>query len=79
LTHEDFLLKVSVEEGGFNVSGVSVHATDGHESENNTESAEFNDGGDVVGLVNAMALAEPLDDKTCFEAIDRAIGIRLDF
>jgi hypothetical protein len=79
LTHEDFLLKVSVEEGAFNVSRVSVHATGGHESENNIESAEFNDGREVVGLVNTMALAEALDDKTGFEAIDRAIGIRLEF
>jgi hypothetical protein len=56
-----------------------VHATGGHESENSTESAEFNNGGEGVGEINAGALPKALGDETDFEAVDTAIGIRVVF
>jgi hypothetical protein len=79
MMHEDFLLKDSIDEGGFNVNGVSVDATGGHDSDNGTESAEFDDRGEAVGIVDAGALAEALGDETGFEAVDKAIGNKFYF
>jgi hypothetical protein len=38
------LWKISVEEGNFNISGVSVHALGGHKGEINAKGAEFYNG-----------------------------------
>jgi hypothetical protein len=72
-------LTIGVEEGSFNITGVCVRASGGHEGDNNAKGAEFHNGGKGVRVVDAGTLTKTLCHDPSFEAIDRAIGVRLDF